>query len=162
MTRILSPIVLMLVFAGFATAETPSSEPAAATPAPAAAAPQITTGNGEVNWIVTDGVTRNGSTFTFAEVKIEGDGWLVLHPFRDGKPYGKIYVGATFLESGTHQNVEISVPVEPAPGKMFLVMLHSDVNENREFDFVFVDERNEIDKAVFEGTKLVALTFSTP
>jgi len=153
MTRTL---LLLSVAVGLATIASADS------PKPADAKPQMTTGNGEANWIMADGVKRKGSTFTFREVKIEEDGWLVLHPFRDGKPYGQIYVGSTFLEGGRHENVEISVPVEPETGKMFLVMLHSDVNKNKEFDFVFVDERNVLDKAVFEGMTMIAHPFATP
>lgn len=153
MSRLACFVSLALLIAGGAGAEGPAQ---------AAQTPEMTLGNGEANWILTDGLERNGSTFVFPEVRIDGDGWLVLHPFRDGKPYGKIYVGAAFLESGTHTNVEVRVPVEPEPGTMFLVMLHSDVNRNREFDFVFVDEHNVLDKAVFEGTKMIAHPFATP
>ena len=95
-------------------------------------------------------------------MRIDGDGWLVLHPFKDGRPVGAIYVGATFLEDGVSRDVEISVEDEPAAGTMFLVMLHSDVNENQRFDFVFVDERNVLDKAVFEGTKMIAHRIAAP
>ena len=153
MTRNLLLLIAALGLATIASAETPTQPDAK---------PQMTTGNGEANLIMADGVTRKGSTFTFPVVEIEEDGWLVLHPFRDGKPYGQIYVGSTFLEGGRHENVEISVPVEPEPGKMFLVMLHSDVNKNKEFDFVFVDERNVLDRAVFEGTTMIAHPFATP
>ncbi len=45
---------------------------------------------------------------------------------------------------------------------MFIVMLHRDVNENQVFDFVFVDERNVLDKAVFESTKMIAHPFAAP
>jgi hypothetical protein len=41
-------------------------------------------------------------------------------------------------------------------------MLHRDVNENKTFDFVFVDERNVLDKAVFEGTKMIGHPFAAP
>lgn len=44
-------------------------------------APLISLGDGEANWIVTDGVNRPGKTFMFKEVHIERNGWLVLHPF---------------------------------------------------------------------------------
>ena len=50
----------------------------------------------------------------------------------------------------------------PEPGEMFIVMLHRDVNENQVFDFVFVDERNVLDKAVFEGSKMIAHHFAAP
>jgi hypothetical protein len=136
--------------------------PAAAPPAAAAEAPQVESGNGQANWIVVEGATRSGATFTFSEVQIARNGWLVMHPFKDGKPVGDIYVGATYIASGSHRNVEISVESEPTKGEMFIVMLHSDVNENQEFDFVFVDERNVLDKAVFEGTTMVAHAIAAP
>ena len=41
-------------------------------------------------------------------------------------------------------------------------MLHSDVNENGEFDFVFVDDVNVLDKAVFESTTMIAHVFAAP
>ena len=131
-------------------------------PQPAASAPQIQLGNGAANWIVTEGVTRSGATFTFREVQIDGDGWLVMHPFENGKPVGAVYVGATYIEDGANREVAITVDEEPAPGTMFLVMLHLDVNGNREFDFVFVDERNVLDKAVFEGTTMIAHAIAAP
>ncbi len=130
----------------------------------AGAPPSVQMGNGEANRIITEGFTREGRTFTFSEVEIEGDGWLVLHPFRDGKPVGEIYVGATFVNGGTSQNVSVSVQTapEPAAGTMFIVMLHKDVNSNGTFDFVFVDERNVLDIAVFEGGKMVGHVIAAP
>jgi hypothetical protein len=122
----------------------------------------MTLGNGEANWIVTEGASRDRAVLTFPEVQIDGNGWLVLHPFKDGKPVGNVYVGATYLNDGENREVEITVDSEPASGEMFLVMLHRDVNENREFDFVFVDERSVVDKAVFEGTTMIAHAFAAP
>lgn len=124
--------------------------------------PQFTRGNGDANWIVTEGTSRSGATLTFPEVQINGNGWLVLHPFKNGKPVGEVYVGVTYLEDGQSQNVEITVDTEPAAGEMFIVMLHRDVNENREFDFIFVDEYNVLDKAVFEGSKMIAHAIAAP
>jgi hypothetical protein len=123
---------------------------------------KVTLGNGEANWIIVEGAKRKRATFTFREVHIDGNGWLVLHPFKDGKPVGEIYVGATYVESGDNRDVEITVDSEPTTGDMFIVMLHRDVNENREFDFVFVDEVNVLDKAVFEGTKMIAHAIQAP
>ena len=137
---------------------------AAATPeAPTApAVQQVTLGNGEANWIIVEGASRDQATLTFREVHIDGNGWLVMHPFKDGKPVGEIYVGATYIESGDNRDVEITVDPAPATGDMFIVMLHRDVNENREFDFVFVDEVNVLDKAVFEGTKMIGHAIPAP
>ena len=126
------------------------------------AQPQITLGNGDANWIVVEGASRDRTTLTFSEVQIDGNGWLVMHPFKDGQPVGDIYVGHTYIEDGKNQNVEISIDPEPDTGDMFIVMLHRDVNENQEFDFVFVDEVNVLDKAVFEGNTMIAHPIPVP
>ncbi len=153
--RTLGLALILLTLAGLQTSS--SGEPSA--PAEAAT---LTTGNGEANWIVTEGATRDGATFSFREVRIDGNGWLVIHPFKNGKPVGDVYVGATYLEDGENRDVAITVDSVPEPGEMFIVMLHRDVNENQVFDFVFVDERNVLDKAVFEGTKMIAHPFAAP
>ncbi len=151
-------VILVLACALGAPGAALAEETAAAEP------PKVTMGNGAANSITIEGVTREGRTFVFPEVVIERDGWLVLHPFRDGKPVGEIYVGATFLAAGTHEDVSIRVQTapEPEPGTRFVVMLHSDVNEDGTFDFVFVDERNVADKAVFEGTTMIAHVIAAP
>ena len=59
-------------------------------------------------------------------------------------------------------DVEITVDSAPSAGDMFIVMLHRDVNENQEFDFVFVDSVNVLDKAVFEGRTMIAHRISAP
>jgi hypothetical protein len=126
--------------------------------------PQMTTGNGEKNWIKTEGVIREGATFTFGEVQIDGNGWLVIHQIVDGKPVGEKYLGATYIASGESKSVDVTVEdYSPKLGEAFVVMLHRDVNENKVFDFVFVDGGpHVVDKAVFEGSKMVALTFAAP
>lgn len=147
------------------------------------AAPAITLGNGEANWIVVEGVERSadstyseqritsdsaavrrgdGATLTFNEVQIDGDGWLVLHPFIDGRPNGDWVAGFTFVESGTNTDVAVTINPAPESGTMFLVMLHSDSNEDGVFDFVFVDDTHVEDRAVFEGTRMIAHVFAVP
>lgn len=138
------------------------SEPPADPQTGTGSEPAISFGNGIANRIVTDGMTREGATFTFPEVQIDGNGWLVMHPFENGRPDGAIFVGSTYIEDGTSRDVSISVEGEPTSGTMFLVMLHLDVNENQEFDFVFVDKRNVLDKAVFEDTTMIAHAIAAP
>lgn len=153
-------------------------------PAIAQDAPAMTLGNGEKNWIAVDGVSRSadatyteqritsgssvvrrgdGAALTFKEVNIDGDGWLVLHPFIDGKPNGDWVAGYTFVESGRNSNVSITLNPAPKPGTMFLVMLHSDSNADGVFDFVFVEDGiNVEDRAVFEGNRMIAHVFAVP
>ena len=136
-----------------------ASEPAAQT---AAARPQMSMGNGAKNWIVVDGVSRDNNVLSFKEVHINGNGWLVMHPFEDGKPNGDKYVASTYVASGTTQNVDIEVLKGVATGEMFIVMLHRDLNENQVLDFVFVDDRNVMDKAVFEGSRMIGHAIPAP
>ena len=131
---------------------------------PSASSQEMTIGNGELNSIVVDGMTRQGRTFTFREVTLAEPGWLVLHPFEGGEPQGKIYVGAKYLPAGTHESVTIDVQTapEPAPGTQFIVMLHGDVDRDETFDFFFVDERHVADKAVFEGSTMIGHVIAAP
>lgn len=119
-------------------------------------------GNGESNWITLDDVTRVDGTLTFTEFQIDGDGWLVIHPFEDGAPNGDKYTGATFLKDGTNTDVSIEVYKGLTAGENMIVMLHSDSNQNGIFDFVFVDERNVMDRAVFEGSMMVGHVIPAP
>ena len=124
--------------------------------------PQITMGNGEQNWIVTDNATRDDNTLVFSEVNIHASGWLVMHPFEDGKPNGDKYVAATYLSEGTNNDVAIEVYKGITSVEKFIVMLHNDSNHNEIFDFVFVDDVNVMDKAVFEGSKMIGHVFVAP
>lgn len=129
-----------------------------------AAAPSTrgTMGNGDKNWIVLDDAVRNDKTITFKEVNIDGNGWLVMHPFEDGKPNGDKYVAATYVSSGSNKNVDIKVHKGVTTGEMFIVMLHRDLNENKVLDFVFVDDTNVMDRAVFEGNKMIGHAVPMP
>lgn len=124
--------------------------------------PQITLGNGEKNWIIVDDVQRDDATLTFSEVQIDGNGWLVIHPFENGAPNGDKYVASAYLKDGKNEDVDIKVHKGLSAGEMFIVMLHRDVNENQVLDFVFVDDRNVMDTAVFEGTKMIAHAIPAP
>ena len=127
-----------------------------------AAAQGISMGNGSQNWITVDGVKRVDSVLTFSEVQIDGNGWLVIHPFENGAPNGDKYVAATYLKSGKNSNVEIDVIKGLAPGEMFIVMLHRDSNENGVLDFIFVDDENVMDLAVFEGSTMIGHAIPAP
>jgi len=121
---------------------------------------KIVTGNGEHNFITLDGAARTENNFTFPEVVISKPGFLVLHPFRDGKPVQTEYVGAVPVKTGINQNVDIAVNVDVNSGDMFIVMLHYDMNEDGVFDFN--DGITVPDAPVFEGHTLVALRYRAP
>lgn len=122
----------------------------------------ITMGNGDRNWIVIDNVQRDGNVLTFKEVQISGNGWLVIHPFEDGRPNGDKYVASTYLTNGKTSNVSIEVFKGLSAGEQMIVMLHRDVNDNKVLDFVFVDDRNVRDTAVFEGNQMIGHVVTAP
>ena len=167
-------LLTTLLLAACATSTTTPTNEAPTTPEPPAVPdaqdaplapepPAMTMGNGERNWIIVDGATRDGQTFEFAEVHIDGNGWLVMHPFENGKPNGDVVSGSTYVANGTNTDVNISVTEEVAAGDMFIVMLHRDVDEDREFDFVFVGDTGHVeDKAVFEGNKMIGHAYPAP
>lgn len=147
-------------------------------------APKIKLGDGAANSISMDGLRRidggtmravvsveganpstsraSSSSLVFSEVVIEKNGWLVLHPLSNGKPNGRVVSGFAYLTAGKNANVTIPIDHPAKSGDMFLVMLHSDVDEDQVFDFVFVDGVNVEDRAVFEGDTMIAHIFSTP
>jgi hypothetical protein len=114
------------------------------------------------NWIDVVGVTRNGSVLNFPEVQIDGNGWLVVHPFENGVPNGDKYIAKTYVENGANIDVDIEVVKGLTQGEMFIVMLHRDVNENKELDFMFIDETNVMDRAVFEGPRMIGHAIPAP
>ena len=132
-------------------------------PAMAEKAPEgFSMGNGTKSWIKTEGASRDGNVLTFDEVHIDGNGWLVMHPFENGAPNGDKYVAATYVESGSNKDVEIEVHKGAETGEMFIVMLHRDLNENGVFDFVFIDETNVMDRALFEGPRMIGHAIPSP
>ena len=151
----------------------------------APAAPQITMGNGANNAIQVEGLVRDSDVKSFSQVRVDGDamssfradstsitfpevtiernGWVVLHPVIDGRPNGDMVSGFSYLETGTHVDVTINIDHPADPGDKFLVMLHGDVDEDKVFDFVFVEDGiNVEDTAIFEGTHMIAHVFAVP
>lgn len=122
----------------------------------------LSMGDGEQNWIRTEGALRAGSTLTFPAAQIDGSGWLVLHPFRDGKPVGDIVAGYAPLAAGSNEDIAVQVDPAPQTGDRYIVMLHSDANSNGVFDFVFINEREVVDRAVFEGSTMIGYVYAVP
>lgn len=150
-----------------------------------APAPQITMGNGQANMIEVEGLTRTDGVTHFSEVRVDGDavstfradstaitfpkvviekpGFLVLHPVMDGRPNGDMVSGFAYLEAGENEDVTIRMDHPADIGSKFLVMLHSDVDQDRVLDFVFVEDGiNVEDTAVFEGTHMIAHIIAVP
>ena len=167
-------ILLSTLFAGISTACAVAQD-----------APQITMGNGEKNSITVEGLSRIDGVTHFSEIRVDGDtvsslradstaitfpevviekaGFLVLHPVVDGRPNGDMVSGFAYLNPGQNTDVTIKIDHPADVGTKFLVMLHSDVDQDRVLDFVFVaDGINVEDTAVFEGTHMIAHIIAVP
>ncbi len=151
----------------------------------APSAPPLTMGNGEANAIQVNGLVRAEGKTTFSEIRVDGEvvktfratstavafpevliekaGWVVLHPVIDGRPNGDMVSGYTYLDAGRNEDVTIRIDHPADAGDKFLVMLHSDVDQDRVFDFVFLEDGiNVEDTAVFEGSRMIAHIVSVP
>lgn len=144
-------LIVLVFLSGYAASTLAEERPA-----------NFSMGNGEESSITVEGATRDGNVLTFKEVKINRNGWLVMHPFEEGKPNGDKYVAATYVEAGVNKDVDIEVYKGAETGEMFIVMLHHDLNENGIFDFVFVDDTNVMDRAVFEGPRMIGHAIPSP
>ena len=151
-------VVIFLALAGCQAAETEPAAEESTAAAPSEA--DIVLGNGENNAITTDGITRAGSVLTVPNVTIEKNGWLVLHPFKDGEPVRDKYTGSTLVKAGSNDGVTVDIGSIPAEGDMFIMMLHSDVNDDGVFDFG--DGKTVPDAPVFEGTTMIAHPIAAP
>ena len=87
---------------------------------------------------------------------------LVLHPFEGGKPNGDKYVAASYIASGTNQNVDLKVHKGLGAGDIFIVKLHRYVNQNKVLGFVFTRDIGVIGEADFEASTKVAHVVSVP
>ncbi len=114
-------------------------------------------GNGTDSFIITEDFKQSGSTFTFKEIKIKGNGWLVLHPYKDGKPNPTVYVGASYVKHGSNKDVSITVESPPQSEENYIIMLHWDVNQDKVFDFG--DGITVPDAPLFEGNQMIAFPF---
>lgn len=121
---------------------------------------QITLGNGDLNRIELDRLSRVGPSLTVASVTAHRDSFLVLHPFENGSAVQTDYVGSTFIRAGQTDNLHVRLDDSPNAGDRFIIMLHTDVNEDGRFQFG--DGVTVADAPLFEGSTLIALPIQAP
>ncbi|WP_181703161.1 DUF7282 domain-containing protein [Chthonobacter albigriseus] len=81
-----------------------------------------------------DKVTAADGTVTFGSVKIDKDGFIVVHAVKDGAPVLPGNVGHAPVKAGTTENV--AVPIEGLEaGGTYMVMLHYDTDGDGKYGF---------------------------
>ncbi|MEM7700598.1 MAG: hypothetical protein AAF251_01540 [Pseudomonadota bacterium] len=181
--KITTAIALFSATATFAAHAHAQEASAKVQEAPARA--QITLGNGERNAIEVEGLSKAEGVSHFSEVRVDGEAvfsfrgdsvaltfpkvtvekpsFLVLHPVMDGRPNGDVVSGFAYVDAGTSEDVTVRLNTPADAGRQFLVMLHNDIDNDRVLDFVFVEDGiNVEDRAVFEGTRMVAHIVAVP
>lgn len=83
--------------------------------------------------IMTEGARVEGGAVVFPAVKIDKDGYVVVHAVTDGAPVLPGAIGHVMVPAG--DSTEVMVPVEGlAPGE-YVAMIHYETNGNGSYDF---------------------------
>lgn len=83
----------------------------------------------------------DGSSVTVDEVELSDGGFVSVHT---GSPNGPIVGSSSYLDSGTHSDVEISLDESVEESTTLYVTAHSDTNANEQFDFPTADDPIEM------------------
>lgn len=78
--------------------------------------------------------TVKDGTIVFPSVKIDKDGYVVIHAVKDGKPVLPGSIAHTAVKAGTTSNVAVKVPGAKA-GTDYVAMIHYETNGNATYDF---------------------------
>ena len=83
--------------------------------------------------IMTEGARVEGGAVVFPAVKIDMDGYVVVHATTDGAPVLPGSIGHVMVPAG--DSTDVMVPVEGlAPGS-YVAMIHYETNGNETYDF---------------------------
>lgn len=80
----------------------------------------------------------DGDTVEIREATIDEDGWVVIHP--EGSSSGEFdagtVLGATYIESGENDNVDVQLDSELTENQSLYAMLHYDDPADEDFTFL--------------------------
>ena len=71
----------------------------------------------------------------FPSVRIDKDGYVVIHAVEDGQPVIPASIGHTAVPSGTTENVSVEVEGGAMEGTDYVAMIHYETNDNDTYDF---------------------------
>jgi membrane-bound metal-dependent hydrolase YbcI (DUF457 family) len=99
--------------------------------------------------------STTGSTVTIRSVTLPDGGFLVVHNqsyLRGGDPLATIAGHSTYLSSGTHRNVTISLNRSIEQSRTFVVTPSRDSNGNQRYDYVRSDGFQDVPYTSDSGT----------
>lgn len=83
--------------------------------------------------ITTEGARVEGGSVVFPAVKIDMDGYVVVHQVEGGAPVLPGSIGHTMVMAG--DTTDVMVPVEGLAAGSYMAMIHYETNGNGTYDF---------------------------
>lgn len=82
-----------------------------------------------------EGATIEGNSVVFPAVKIDKDGYVVIHAVENGEPIIPASVGHTAVPAGDSENVSVEIEGGAMEGTDYVAMIHYETNDNDTYDF---------------------------
>ena len=82
-----------------------------------------------------EGATIEGNSVVFPSVKIDKDGYVVIHAVENGEPVIPASIGHTAVSAGDSENVSVEIEGGAMEGTDYVAMIHYETNDNDTYDF---------------------------
>lgn len=82
-----------------------------------------------------DGAKIENGAIVFPSVRIDKDGYVVIHAVENGEAVIPASIGHTAVHTGTTENVSVEVEGGAMEGTDYVAMIHYETNDNDTYDF---------------------------
>jgi hypothetical protein len=82
-----------------------------------------------------EGATIEGNSVVFPAVKIDKDGYVVIHAVESGEAVIPASIGHTAVPAGDSENVAVEIEGGAMEGTDYVAMIHYETNDNDTYDF---------------------------
>lgn len=82
-----------------------------------------------------EGATIEGNSVVFPAVKIDKDGYVVIHAVESGEAVIPVSIGHTAVSAGDSENVSVEIEGGAMEGTDYVAMIHYETNDNDTYDF---------------------------
>jgi hypothetical protein len=82
-----------------------------------------------------EGATIEGNSVVFPAVKIDKDGYVVIHAVESGEAVIPASIGHTAVPAGDSENVSVEIEGGAMEGTDYVAMIHYETNDNDTYDF---------------------------
>lgn len=82
-----------------------------------------------------EGAMIEGNSVVFPAVKIDKDGYVVIHAVEGGEAVIPASIGHTAVPAGDSENVSVEIEGGAMEGTDYVAMIHYETNDNDTYDF---------------------------